>query len=228
MARMQNNRMIPGIGQANSIRFTWKEKGMEPIGRESFGRAVLMGVLKLTVKDVLCLQGNQMEGAFDVTLYNEEKHEEIMKKVKEVGGEKPLVHYTVTSLAKNNFRVVTVNMYNPHVKEEDVRAFLGRYMENISSARLLRDSLGFWKGRRSFQALLKEDPKGLGGYLHPPAMFSLGADRGTLYYARQPPFCRRCMAYGHTMASCEDIRKCRICGSGEHEARAVASPRCAT
>ncbi|CDQ85382.1 unnamed protein product [Oncorhynchus mykiss] len=49
-------------------------------------------------------------------------------------------------------------------------------------------------------------------------MFSLGADRGTLFYARQPLFCRRCMAYGHILVSCS-TRKCRFCGSGEHEAK---------
>ncbi|CAB1350937.1 unnamed protein product [Coregonus sp. 'balchen'] len=119
-----------------------------------------------------------------------------------------MCHYEVTTLAKNN----------PHVKDEEVRAFMGRYMDNVSSARLLKDSLGFWNGRRSFQALLREDPKGLGGYLHPPALFSLGADRGTLFYARQPPFCRRCMAYGHNLASC-GAKKCRVCGSEAHEAR---------
>uniref|UniRef100_A0A8C7DB00 CCHC-type domain-containing protein n=1 Tax=Oncorhynchus kisutch TaxID=8019 RepID=A0A8C7DB00_ONCKI len=104
------------------------------------------------------------------------------------------------------------------------RAFLGRYMDNVSSARYLRDSLGFWNGKRGFQALLRESPKSVDGYLHPPAMFSLGADRGTLYYARQPPFCRRCMAYGHTLASCSN-KKCRFCGSEEHEARECDEPK---
>uniref|UniRef100_A0A8C7UAM1 CCHC-type domain-containing protein n=1 Tax=Oncorhynchus mykiss TaxID=8022 RepID=A0A8C7UAM1_ONCMY len=70
----------------------------------------------------------------------------------------------------------------------------------------------------------RRDPEGHDGFLHPPAMFSLGADRGTLYYARQPPFCRRCMAYGHILASC-DTRKCRYCGSGEHEARDCKVPK---
>uniref|UniRef100_A0A4W5RUB1 CCHC-type domain-containing protein n=1 Tax=Hucho hucho TaxID=62062 RepID=A0A4W5RUB1_9TELE len=97
-------------------------------------------------------------------------------------------------------------------------------MDKVSSARKLKDSLGFWNGRRGFQALLREDPKGLGGYLHPPAMFSLGADRGTLFYARQPPFCRRCMAYGHILASCS-TRKCRFCGSGQHEAKDCDEPK---
>uniref|UniRef100_A0A8C7F4X2 CCHC-type domain-containing protein n=1 Tax=Oncorhynchus kisutch TaxID=8019 RepID=A0A8C7F4X2_ONCKI len=88
----------------------------------------------------------------------------------------------------------------------------------------MSNSLGFWNGRRGFQALLREDPKGHGGYLHPPAMFSLGADRGTLFYTRQPPFCRRCMAYGHIFASCS-TRKCRFCGSEEHEAKDCDKPK---
>uniref|UniRef100_A0A4W5L7H3 CCHC-type domain-containing protein n=1 Tax=Hucho hucho TaxID=62062 RepID=A0A4W5L7H3_9TELE len=224
MAQNKPNRPVPGMGLANTLRFVWTDKVMEEWGRETFGRNILMGCLKIEVKDVLCLQGNPMESAYDVTFHKEEKHLEIMKKVKAMEGTRPLCHYQVTSLARNNFRVVTVNMYNPHVKDEEVRAFLGRYVDNVSSARYLRDSLGFWNGRRGFQVLLREDPKGIGGYLHPPAMFSLGADRGTLYYARQPPFCRRCMAYGHILASCSS-RKCRFCGSGKHEAKDCDEPK---
>nr|XP_014038389.1 unnamed protein product [Salmo salar] len=224
MARRTAPTSVPVIGLANTVRFAWKEKDMEPFGRETFGRNLLMGVLQLRVEDVFCLHDNPLEGAFEVTLHTEEKHEETMQKVRRAEKEKPMCHYAVTNLARNNFRVVTINMYNPHVKEEDVRAFLGRFMDGISSARLLKDTLGFWTGRRSYQALLREDPKGLGGYLHPPAMFSLGADRGTLYYARQPPFCRRCMAYGHILASCS-TKKCRYCGSAEHGAGDCDAPK---
>ncbi|XP_052354842.1 zinc finger CCHC domain-containing protein 3-like [Oncorhynchus keta] len=223
MAQSTSGPSVPGIGLANTVRFSWRGKEMEPWGRETFGRNILMGHLKLKVRDVLCLQGNPMEKGFDVTLYLEEKHNEIMKTVTE-RKEGPLCHYTVTSLARNNFRVVTITMYKPHVKDEEVRAFLGRYMDNVSSARYLGDFLGFWNGKRGFQALLRESPKSVDGYLHPPAMFSLGADRGTLYYARQPPFCRRCMAYGHTLASCSN-KKCRFCGSEEHEARECDEPK---
>uniref|UniRef100_A0A8K9XY52 CCHC-type domain-containing protein n=1 Tax=Oncorhynchus mykiss TaxID=8022 RepID=A0A8K9XY52_ONCMY len=215
---------VPGIGIANTVRFSWTEKEMEPWGRETFGRTILMGCLRIEVKEVLCLQGNPNEKGFDVTFHKQEKHDDVLKMAKEAERKGPLCHYAVTSLAKNNFRVVTVNMYNPHVKDEEVRAFLGRYMDNVSSARYLRDSLGFWNGRRGFQALLRESPKSVDGYLHPPAMFSLGADRGTLYYARQPPFCRRCMAYGHILASCS-AKKCRFCGSEEHEAKECDEPK---
>ncbi|CAB1312771.1 unnamed protein product [Coregonus sp. 'balchen'] len=215
MAKNANFRAIPRIGITNAVTFAWKEKDMEPFGRETFGRTLLMGVLKLAVKDVMCLQANPLEGAYDVVLHTEGKHDEVMKKAREVEKARPMCHYEVTSLAKNNFRVITVNMYNPHVKDEEVRAFMGRYMDNVSSARLLKDSLGFWNGKRSFQDLLREDPMGLGGYLHPPALW---ADMGTLLYACQPPFCRRCMAYGHNFASCGE-KKCRVCGSEAHEAR---------
>uniref|UniRef100_A0A8C7W286 CCHC-type domain-containing protein n=1 Tax=Oncorhynchus mykiss TaxID=8022 RepID=A0A8C7W286_ONCMY len=224
MARDATHKSVPWAGLANTIRFAWKGKEREPIVREAFGRTLLMGQLKLTVKDVLCLQDNPLERAFDVTLYTEEKYEEMMRKARELETESPMCHYVVTGLARSNLRVVTVTMYNPHVKDDEVRAFLGRYLDSISSARYQKDSLGFWNGRRCFQVLLREDPKGLDGYLHPPAMFSLGADRGTLHYARQPPFCRRCMAYGHALASCS-TRRCRYCGSGEHEARDCAEPK---
>ncbi|XP_064871820.1 DNA-binding protein HEXBP-like [Oncorhynchus nerka] len=98
----------------------------------------------------------------------------------------------------------------------------GRYGAGEHRQGTSKTPLGFGMG--GFQALLREDPKGRGGYLHPPAMFSLGADRGTLFYARQPPFCRRCMAYGHIFASCS-ARKCRFCRSGEHEAKDCDEPK---
>jgi hypothetical protein len=223
MARNSTPKMS-GFGIANMLRFAWRCKGMEPFGRETFARTILIGMLKLEVKDVKCLQGNPSEVSFDVTFHKEQKHDEVLKMAREAGKTKPMCNYEVTSLGKNSFRLVTVNMYNPHVTEEDVRAYLERFMDNVSSGRLQRDSLGFWNGRRGFQALLREDPYGLDGYLHPPAMFSLGADRGTLFYARQPPFCRRCMAYGHNLASCS-TKKCRFCGSAEHEAKDCDEPK---
>ncbi|CAB1340593.1 unnamed protein product [Coregonus sp. 'balchen'] len=211
MADPKGYRAIPRMGITNAIRFAWREKEMEPFGRETFGRTILMGVLKLAVKDVLCLQVNPLEGAYDVVLHTEPKHDEVMGRVKEI----EMLDRCATMSGKPGEEQLQGGDCQ---HEEEVRAFLGRYMDNVSSARLLKDTLGFWNGRRSFLALLKEDPGGLGGYLHPPVLFSLGADRGPLFYARQPPFCRRCMKYGHNFASCGG-RKCRVCGSGAHEAK---------
>ncbi|CAB1325347.1 unnamed protein product [Coregonus sp. 'balchen'] len=72
------------MGIANAIRFAWREKEMEPFGRETFGRTILLGVLKLEVKDVLCLQANPLEGAYDVVLHTEGKHDEVMGRLKVV------------------------------------------------------------------------------------------------------------------------------------------------
>jgi hypothetical protein len=71
-----------------------------------------------------------------------------------------MCHY-VESLAENNVRVVTVNVYNPHVKDEDVRAFLGDIW-----ARLLKDTLGFGMGGEAFRLSLRTTQKGLEGYVH--------------------------------------------------------------
>ena len=83
MAQNTPNRAVPGIGLANTVRFAWKEKEME-----TFGRTILMGILKLAVKYVLWLQVNPMERAYDVTFHTEENHEIIMK-VRALEGARP-------------------------------------------------------------------------------------------------------------------------------------------
>ncbi|KAK1879961.1 Zinc finger CCHC domain containing protein 3 [Dissostichus eleginoides] len=84
--------------------------------------------------------------------------------------------------------------------------------------------MGFWTGRRQFQVLLKSEPEGVGGLKHPPASFSLGGDRGYLFYPRQPAFCRRCRQSGHTEGGCTGA-SCRFCGQGGHEAKNCTVPK---
>ncbi|KAK1875560.1 Zinc finger CCHC domain containing protein 3 [Dissostichus eleginoides] len=84
--------------------------------------------------------------------------------------------------------------------------------------------MGIWTGRRQFQVLLKSEPEGCGGLKHPPASFSLGADRGYLFYPRQPAFCRRCRQSGHVEGGCNGA-SCRFCGQGGHEAKTARCPR---
>uniref|UniRef100_A0AAY5KKK2 CCHC-type domain-containing protein n=1 Tax=Esox lucius TaxID=8010 RepID=A0AAY5KKK2_ESOLU len=213
-------------GVRNTLRFQWKgsEESVEPWGREQFGRLMLLGALKLGTGDVLCLQGYVQEQAFDVTFYQEAKMEEILKKVAEAGRVRPFNLFQVTDLSKRNFRVVTVHMYNPFVQDDDLRRFLGEYCNVKAGPRYVKDALGFWTGRRQFQVLLREDATGKDGFLHLPAMFSIGADRGTLYYARQPEFCRRCLKIGQIYANC-GLRKCKVCGSDQHETRDCTAPK---
>uniref|UniRef100_A0AAY5K6P5 CCHC-type domain-containing protein n=1 Tax=Esox lucius TaxID=8010 RepID=A0AAY5K6P5_ESOLU len=113
--------------------------------------------------------------------------------------ERPLSLFNVTCLAKTNFRTMNVHMYNPHVSDLAIEAFLSRFCDVTSGAKMVKDSLGFWNGRRQFQV-------------------------GMLFYARQPPFCRKCMLYGHGAANCS-VQKCRFCHAEGHEAKDCKEPK---
>jgi hypothetical protein len=117
---------------------------MEPLGRETFGRNILMGHLKLKVKDVLCLQGNPMEKGFDVTLYLEEKHNEIMK--------------TVTEGIRRRSPV------SLHGDQPGKKQLKGGHRNHVQSAREGRRSEGL-SGEVHGQCLLSEVPQGLPGFL---------------------------------------------------------------
>lgn len=60
--------------------------------------------------------------------------------------------------------------------------------------------------------------------MHPPAYFNIGADKGYLFYSRQPPFCRRCRRYGHNEGRCEEER-CRRCSKLGHTAKECSVPK---
>ena len=60
--------------------------------------------------------------------------------------------------------------------------------------------------------------------MHPPAYFSLGADRGYLFYSGQPYFCHQCQRYGHTAETCTSVR-CKNCGEEGHTAAGCPKPR---
>uniref|UniRef100_A0A668REP3 CCHC-type domain-containing protein n=1 Tax=Oreochromis aureus TaxID=47969 RepID=A0A668REP3_OREAU len=62
------------------------------------------------------------------------------------------------------------------------------------------------------------------GYCHPPAVFSIGADRGFLVYAGQPQACRKCGSVGHNAEQCDQVR-CRSCGKLGHITRDCKEPR---
>lgn len=95
MNQYKQTRSVPGIGMANTLRFAWTENEMEPWSRETFGRTILMGCLRIEVKEVLCLQGNPNEKGFDVTFHKQEKHDDVLKMAKEAERKGPLCHYAV-------------------------------------------------------------------------------------------------------------------------------------
>uniref|UniRef100_A0A3P9DU06 CCHC-type domain-containing protein n=1 Tax=Maylandia zebra TaxID=106582 RepID=A0A3P9DU06_9CICH len=135
-----------------------------------------------------------------------------------------LKKYMVTPLYRNDYRILTVHMYNPWVTEETIKYFLGRYVTVLPGVRKIKDGLGLWTGKRQFRVKLKMDMTTEDGYCHPPAVFSIGADRGFLVYAGQPQACRKCGSTGHNADNCEQVR-CRSCGKNGHITRDCKEPR---
>lgn len=135
-----------------------------------------------------------------------------------------LVDFNVESMCRHNMRVLTVHMFNPWVTEETLVCYLSRYVTILPGVRDIKDALGIWTGKRQFRVLLREDESGHDGYRHPPASFSIGADRGYLMYAGQPRFCRKCSTYGHLADACSQTR-CRNCGTIGHTMRDCTVPK---
>ena len=205
-------------GIRNTVRFRWIVKNAPVMQRELFGRTFLQGLLKLKVDQVYCLQSNAQEKSYDVTFITVGVMEDVLVTCRERAGERHFSSFEIVSLDRPNFRLITLHMYNPHVTKEEMVRFLSSYGEVFTGSRRLMDSCGYWTGRTQFQVLLKEDPGGFDGLAHPPAFFSIAADRGFLFYSRQPPFCKKCRKQGHTEGACGFIR-CRICTAYGHEAR---------
>lgn len=149
--------------------------------RKVFIKTVIIDCLGVQPEMILCLQRNGTENYVDVTMVGETSFKEFLQQCKEKEDDAPLSNFKVKSLSRNNFRVVTVHMYNPHVTDSTVGLFLCRYVKVISGAKYLRDEFGIWTGKRQFQVLLNDDESGFGGFFHPPANFSIGADRGYLF-----------------------------------------------
>lgn len=210
------------VGLRNSVRFVWKEKAIG--GREWFIKTLLIEGLKTDPGQVFCLQWNAPENGYDLTLHSQVSCDRLLATCKAKAEEVPVSLFRVEPLCQRGVRVVTVHMYNPHVGDAAVALFLGRYGKVDKPVKYLRDSYGIWSGRRQFRVLLRDDPDSSDGLQHPPAYFSLGGDRGFLFYSGQPSFCRQCRSFGHMAAGCTQFC-CRNCGGAGHAAASCAAPR---
>ena len=216
----------------NTLRFRWKSPEVF-LERREFGLNILFGALSLKKDDLLCLQRNNTDRFFDVTFYNLTKMEET-KRLADRLADGPLNEYQVKSLCRTGERVITIHIYNPWVTEEAIGYFLSKHVTVISGMREIMDSLDVWTGKRQFRVRLKDNPDGCDGFHHPPASFTIGTNRGYLYYPGQPLYCRKCTDFGHTAESCTQVRcrnckglghtmgtcdrpkKCNLCGSEGH------------
>uniref|UniRef100_A0A8C9RRV9 CCHC-type domain-containing protein n=1 Tax=Scleropages formosus TaxID=113540 RepID=A0A8C9RRV9_SCLFO len=190
--------------------------------RLTFIKEVILGLLGLTVEDVICIQLNNLLRFFDVTLTTE------------LCFKKMIENCRTFNRWVNNQRIVTVHVFNPFISAESIREFLQRYVEVLPGYKDMRDELGLWNGKRQFRIRLLPDPQGFDGFRHPPATFNLGTSKGYLFYSNQPPFCRVCQGFwhrgaectnmwcnnclerGHMAKDCKGPRRCNVCGTEDH------------
>ncbi|XP_048861463.1 uncharacterized protein LOC125728617 isoform X1 [Brienomyrus brachyistius] len=104
-------------------------------------------------------------------------------------------------------------------KEGAQHPLLGRY--NIEPL--------WWPDKRvitvhCFNPHITAEANGAGGFSHPPAYFTLQGNKAYLFYSGQPPFCRQCHSFGHTLEGCANLR-CRNCLESGHMARDCKGPR---
>ncbi|MBN3313979.1 ZCHC3 protein, partial [Atractosteus spatula] len=135
--------------------------------------------------------------------------------VKNNRDKKPLSDYVVEPLFVRENRPLTVHMFNPYVPEEDVEIFLRRFVDITAKSTKVIDRNRYWTGKRKYFVRLRTISAQEDGFLHPPATFYIGVNRGYLHYPGQPLTCRRCGKEGHFAANCKEV-VCRKCGKTGH------------
>lgn len=120
-------------------------------------------------------------------------------------------------LFQREVNMITVHLYNPFVDVLLIRAFLFSYCEDLRGGERVRNKFGIWSDKYRFVGRFKDDPECIGGVKRPPAVFSVGGERGFLFYLGQPMYYRNCLKYGHTKAEGGAGLRCRFCG-GDHQA----------
>ena len=224
MAGGQDQQSARGAGLRNTLQFVWKNKGQQIGNREWFIKTVIIEGLKVDPGHVYCLQRNMAAEGYDLSLNSEALYRRCMDTCKEKAASEPFSNFQVYPLCRLDLKVITVHVYNPYVGDDSIGAFLGRFGKVSPGVRYLRDGYGIWSGRRQFRVALNRDPDGAEKLAHPPAYFSIGADRGYLFYSGQPSFCRHCRSFGHVATGC-NLLKCRNCGKPGHGAATCREAR---
>ncbi|MGH0161355.1 UNVERIFIED_CONTAM: hypothetical protein FKN15_041072 [Acipenser sinensis] len=228
----ENAAKPPGPHLRNTIRLLKKE-GTPEMSRKDFVNQVLRR-MKVDLDKVFCLQDFQARGIFDLTLKTEEYCRGVWQCLKTNEKRKPFLDFVFEALFRQEVRVVNVHMYNPFVPAEDVSTFLGQYVNVVRPPEKSLDEFGMWNGTWRVWTRFRPSEKEYEGVRHPPSSFSIGSNRGYLFYFGQPEVCRKCNEMGHKAEECKDVfcrncnqkghntkeckekRKCNLCGSANH------------
>jgi len=208
----------------NTSRLYWEGSREEEMPEsEEFIQKVIINLLKIDPPEILGIQRNGKDKYFDVTMKDSILFQRLLEKFRENEGQRPLDKFRIQSLGRNNFRILTINMFDMNMEHEEVESFLQNHVKIISTVRYRRDRFGVWNGQRQYQVLLNEDPAGFQGYHHPPANFKIAGVRGYIVYSGQPQFCRRCQEFGHLEYQC--VIRCLNCKELGHAASECLKPK---
>ncbi|MGH0173785.1 UNVERIFIED_CONTAM: hypothetical protein FKN15_066381 [Acipenser sinensis] len=222
--RMAKENFERRVGAKNTARFCWRglvEEEEMPM-REEFIEKIIIGQLDVNLEEILGIQRNGREKYLDVTMKCQTYFKKLMVKYMENEEVHPVNKFKVRSMERDNYRLITLNMFDMNVPDVEVDLFLVDYVEILSGPRYRRDRFGVWNGQRQYEVLLKEDENGFEGFLHPPTTFRIGRVKGYMVYSRQPQICRVCDEEGHSEFRCEKRKclNCKECGSTSHLFRA--------
>ncbi|OCT68819.1 hypothetical protein XELAEV_18040112mg [Xenopus laevis] len=207
----------------NTIRIEVLEEHRQTMDLGFIVREILMGVFCLRTDEILCLQDQERRGVHTVTFTSLSACENIYavlsnKELREerLDGLKFFLLYGLDDVP------LVVHMFNPHVLTADITTFLKRYCTEAHFSHIVKDSLGHWNGKRKFFVKFQRDPDGVSGFMHPPSNFSIGSNRGYLFYSGMPLYCCNCFRFGHTSDSCKEAKmvRCNRCGQPGHTAAA--------
>ncbi|MGH0145675.1 UNVERIFIED_CONTAM: hypothetical protein FKN15_006045 [Acipenser sinensis] len=206
--------------------------------REEFIEKIIIGQLDVNLEEILGIQRNGREKYLDVTMKCQTYFKKLMVKYMENEEVHPVNKFKVRSMERDNYRLITLNMFDMNIPDVAVDLFLVNYVEIVSGPRYRRDRFfvwngqrryrrdrfGVWNGQRQYEVLLREDENGFEGFFHPPATFRIGRVKGYMVYSRQPQICRVCDEEGHSEFRCEK-RKCLNCKELGHFAQACPKPK---
>lgn len=209
---------MAGRGIRDSLRFLVKP-GFADVTLRTVVVDLLTGVLGLRVSDILCLQDFPNQKLYDVTFYSTEVCWNTYEQFKIIEDSEVGRKFGVQPLFMQEEKVITVHLYNPFADINLVRAFLSSYCDNLRGGDKIFNNFQIWSGKYRFFGTFKNDSSCVGGVRRPPAVFTIGGERGFLFYPGQPRYCRKCMMYGHVSGECDQELKCRFCGKGGHAAR---------
>uniref|UniRef100_W5NLU8 CCHC-type domain-containing protein n=1 Tax=Lepisosteus oculatus TaxID=7918 RepID=W5NLU8_LEPOC len=130
----------------------------------------------------------------------------------------PLNVFLIEPLFARELRTLTIHLFNHRVPERDIITFLSRFVDVQGEGQKDLDALRVWTGKRRYTVRLKPKPSEGEGVVHPPAYFTIGPNRGYLFYPGQPVTCKKCFQRGHVAANCPG-GVCRKCKATTHETK---------